>query len=500
MYRVLYIALIIMMGWISIPLQAQKQNSEKRNVIFILSDDHRYDFMGFMNKVPFLKTPNMDRIARDGVHLKNAFVNTSLCSPSRASILTGKYTHKHKIVDNFSPIPDGTVFFPKYLQAAGYKTAFLGKWHMGNHEDDGPREGFDYWASFKGQGTYFAPDLNINGSRTQYPESAYITDVLTDLAKTWITEQSESEQPFFMYLSHKAVHSDFKPAPRHKDKYLNEKPTYPASMAAHSENYKKIPDSLRRWPGRPDWVREQRYSWHGVDYMYNGAIDFDMFFRNYTETLLALDDSIGEVLSVLEEKGLLKNTVVIYMGDNGFSFGEHGLIDKRHAYEESMRVPLLMMCPELFDKGTVVEEMVMNTDIGPTIMDFAGLKTPEYMDGKSFVPLAKGDKVSNWRNQVYYEYFWERTFPQTPTMYSIRTDRYKFTRYYGVWDVNEFFDIQLDPLEVNNLIYSPEHQDQIKMMNTELWNWLEQTNGMQIPLKRIDWPRASNDYRYKGTY
>ncbi len=447
----------------------QQQNQRtKPNVIFILSDDHRYDFMGFMGKPEFLETPNMDRLANEGAHFENAFVTTSLCSPSRASILTGLYTHKHGIVDNQAPMPKGLTFFPQYLQKAGYKTAFMGKWHMG-HESDDPKPGFDKWVSFPGQGVYYDPTFNIDGKHEKV--EGYITDILTDFAVDWL--QQVHDQPFFLYLSHKAVHAMFKPAKRHLGKYDNVKITYPPSMANTEENYR----------GKPRWVREQRNSWHGVDYMYHGQMDFDTFYRRYCETLLAVDESIGRILKTLEQLGIAQNTLVLYMGDNGFSFGEHGLIDKRQMYEESMRVPLLAYAPGMIEPGTKIKHLVQNIDIGPTVLEAAGLEVPEHMDGMSFLPLMQGKDVP-WRDAVFYEYYWERNFPQTPTVHGIRTDRYKYMHYYGIWDIDELYDLQNDPYEMHNLINDPKYQDLIKQLNKRVFDWLEQTGGMCIPLRR----------------
>lgn len=459
----------------AVSLERKNPEQKLRNVIFILSDDHRYDFMGFMPSHPegggkpkFLNTPNMDRLAKNGAHIKNAFVTTSLCSPSRASVLTGMYSHKHGVVDNQSPVPEHNIFFPEYLQKIGYETAMMGKWHMGESSDK-PRKGFTRWVSFRGQGVYNDPVLNIDGEKVE--RKGYISDILTEYAVDWIKEKKDT--PFFLYLSHKAVHSEFEPAVRHKGKYENEKIEYPPSMANTEENYKD----------KPDWVRAQRNSWHGVDYMYHGQMDFDTFYKRYCETLLSVDDSIGEIFKVLEETKLLDSTLIMYMGDNGFCLGEHGLIDKRQMYEESIRVPMMAHCPELIKPGSSLPQMVQNIDVAPTVLDLAGLETPKDMDGKSFLPLLKGKEVK-WRDAIFYEYYWERPFPHTPTVFGIRTDKYKYMRYHGIWDIDELYDIENDPDEMKNLIKLPEYQELIEELANRVYDWLENTKGMQIPIMR----------------
>jgi len=450
------------------------QGAKTPNVIFILSDDHRYDFMGFMGKPEFLKTPGMDKMAGEGAHIQNAFVTTALCSPSRASVLTGMFSHRHGVVDNDSPIPPHNVFFPEYLQQRGYETGFIGKWHMGAESDE-PRKGFDKWISFRGQGVYNDPLLNIDGRQVQH--KGYITDILTGYAVDFIKQKRD--KPFFLYLSHKAVHAEFIPAPRHKGKFEKEKIDYPLTMENTKENF----------ADKPDWVKEQRYGTHGVDFMYEGNLKetFDGFYKRYCETLLALDEGIEKVIDTLEKSDLIKSTVVFYMGDNGFSLGEHGLIDKRHMYEESMRVPLLVYSPGLIKPGIKIPELIQNIDIAPTILELAGIKSPGNMDGRSFVPLLKEEKVS-WRDEVFYEYFWERPFPHTPTVFGVRTKKYKYMTYHGIWDIDELYDIEKDPEERYNLIKDPSHQGLIKDLNKKVYDWLESTDGMQIPLRKdIGW-------------
>ncbi len=467
------------------------------NVIFILTDDHRFDFMGFTGKVPWLETPNLDRLAREGAWFPNAYVTTALCSPSRASILTGLYSHTHTVVDNAAPDPGNLVFFPQYLQEAGYETSFFGKWHMGNHSDE-PQPGFDHWESFRGQGVYYGPTLNINGERVSYDEDTYITDLLTEHAVDWL-ESRDREQPFFMYLSHKAVHSQFEPAARHLGQYEDEAIIYPPSYDTPNYGTPELPSDQEQGEplrGRdfygdrrmPDWVKQQRESWHGVDYMYHGRIDFEEFFHRYTETLMGIDESVGEVMDFLDANGLADDTLVIYMGDNGFSFGEHGLIDKRHFYEESAKVPLLIRWPSRLAGGEPITQLVQNIDIAPTILQAAGLEAPAHMQGASMSPLL--DRVElPWRDRIFYEYYWEMDFPQTPTMFGVRTDRYKYIRYHGIWDTNEFYDLQNDPSEMQNLIDAPEHQERIEGMANEIYQWLESTGGMSIPLKNVVRPK-----------
>jgi N-acetylglucosamine-6-sulfatase len=442
--------------------------AKPRSVVFILADDHRYDAMGFMGH-PIVKTPNMDRIAQNGAHLRNAFVTTALCSPSRASILTGLYAHQHKVVDNNTPVPAGTVYFPQYLQRAGYQTGFFGKWHMGN-DDGGPQPGFEKWVSFRGQGTYLptAEGLNVDGKKV--PQKGYISDELTDYAVEWLKARDKS-RPFFVYLSHKGVHQDFVPAERHKGTLASPRLQPPASQT--------FPPDLEAQ--RPRWVRDQRNSWHGVDYPYNTKLDITEYFQQYAETLRGVDDSIGRVLDYLKSEGLLESTLVIYMGDNGFAFGEHGLIDKRTAYEESMRVPMVMQCPELFSGAKTVDHVVANLDIAPTVLAAAGLQPPPHMMGASMLPLAQGRDVP-WRQELLYEYYWERNFPQTPTVFALRTDRYKFIRYYGVWDIDELFDMQADPAEMNNLAAKPEFAQVAQDMSKRMFALMDESKGMNIPL------------------
>lgn len=450
---------------------------QPQNVIFILSDDHRYDYMGFHPESPdFLQTPGMDRMAEEGAHLANAFVSTSLCSPSRASILTGQYPFRHGVVDNSNEMPEGTPLVSEALREAGYQTGYFGKWHIGHAHDD-PQPGFDRWVSFRGQGVYYDPTLNIDGERRQV--EGYISDLLTDYTLQWL-EEVDRDRPFFAYLSHKAVHAEFEPAERHEGMYADAQLPLPASMKNIEQNY----------AGKPDWVREQRYSWHGVEHMYHGRADHPQSLQEiitrYSESLMGVDESISRVLDWLEENGLAENTLVIYMGDNGFMLGEHGLIDKRQAYEESMRVPMLAWSPGYIEAGSTVGENVMNIDITPTVLDLAGGAMPSEhpVDGQSFLPLLAGEDVDDWRETFVYQYFWENAFPHTPTTYAIRDDRYKYIYYHGVWDTNELYDLQEDPREMHNLIDVPAQQERVRQMREEMFDIFEANGATDVRFRR----------------
>lgn len=427
--------------------------AQQPNIVFILTDDQRYDELGFLN--PVIETPNMDALAAQGVHFENAFVTTSLCSPSRASILTGQMMHNHGVVDNNRPLRDDIELFPTRLQAAGYQTAFVGKWHMGG-EIRQPRDEFDYWVSFPGQGNYYPktafgsiPHLNVNGEET--PQKGYITDELTDYLIEFLATRNP-DKPFFAYLSHKAVHAMFQPAGRHKEQY--------------AKSNIKIGEPPAPEADVPLWVLNQRNSWHGADFPYHSELPLKEFKRQYHRTLSAVDDSVGRIQKWLRSNDLEDNTIVVLMGDNGFLFGEHGLIDKRNAYEESMRVPLLVTAPGIFESGQVISDIVANIDIAPTLLTLAGVNVPVHYDGMSFAHLptystssmeveAQKQRRQAWRETLTYEYYWEFNYPQTPTVFALRSDQYKYIQYHGVWDTEELFDLQADPKETNNLIEDP---------------------------------------------
>ncbi|MCX6374955.1 MAG: sulfatase-like hydrolase/transferase [Armatimonadetes bacterium] len=445
------------------------------NILFILTDDQRYDAMGFMGRPSFLKTPNMDRLAREGAHIRNAFVTTSLCSPSRACFLTGTYAHRHGVVTNEGNDPDPSCpTFPLLLQKAGYETAYVGKWHMAPKAD--PRPGFDYWLSFVGQGVYENPKLNENGRSFQ--AEGYMTDLLTDYAVKWLGRKRE--KPFCMVLAHKAVHGPFTPAARHRDAFPDAEIPEPASFR---DTYEDKPEWMRRAftyglrrnqvvasMDMPTPKKIERKGWNG-----KGMLD-------YYRTILGIDDSIGKVLDTLESTGQLDNTVIVFAGDNGYFVGEHGLGDKRLMFEESIRIPLLVRYPKLVKPGSRVEETVLNIDLAPTLLDLAGAKIPAGMLGCSMAPLLRGRKTRP-RESFLYEYFREAWAAGLPLMLGVRTNRWKYCSYPDMKDIDELYDLQTDPLEMHNLSQDPAHAGKVKEMRAELSRLKKETGypeGVQL--------------------
>lgn len=435
------------------PDTAPAAPDQRPNVIFILVDDQRHDAFGVMT--PGLETPALDRLITEGLHFTNAFVTTSLCSPSRASIMTSQTMRTHGVVDNNSPTPEDFEPFAVLLDSAGYDTAFIGKWHMGN-DDASPKPGFDHWVSFEGQGNYAPVDafgrpslFNVNGE--EVPQQGYITDELTDYALGWL--EGRGSDPYFLFLSHKAVHLPFTPAERHAGQYDGLEIALPQSN-----------DLAGRTGQVPMWLHVQRNSWSGSDFTYYSDRPMRDFQRDYYAALSAVDEGVAKLIGSAAGPGNGRDTVIIYSSDNGFMFGEHGLIDKRAAYEASIRVPLIIHAPERLGEGREVSAIARNIDIAPTILALAGLEAPDHYEGRDL--LAEG--AAN--EPLVYEYYWEFNYPQTPSTFALRDERYKYIQYHGVWDTEELFDLQADPHELHNLIDDPAHLERVVRMRSELFS------------------------------
>jgi arylsulfatase A-like enzyme len=442
------------------------------NIIFVLVDDLRFDGLGFLQ--PQLHTPNLDRMAREGMYFPNTVVTSSLCSPSRATILTGQTARNHLVVDNNHSTEEGLTFFPHYLQQVGYQTGFFGKWHMGD-DTDSPREGFDRWVSFRGQGTYWpttppstvVTQLNVDGAHV--PQRGYITDELTDYALDWLDHGRDQSRPFFLYLSHKAVHSDPLPAPRHVDQYDGVDFPVPASAANTPENNE----------GKPRWVYEQRNTWHGIDFFYNSDVQMGDYLRYYYGALSSVDDSMGRIFAYLQEHDLAQNTIVVFTSDNGFLIGEHGLIDKRNAYQPSVRVPFLVWGPGRIPAGQVNQARLRNLDYAPSFLELAGAQIPQQFEGSSAAGLWTGrTAASDWQpGDFVYEYYWEYNFPHTPTTFAITRGNMKYIQYYGVYDRDELYDLAADPDEMHNLADNPQYAPLKQELRLALYQQLANSDG-----------------------
>jgi N-acetylglucosamine-6-sulfatase len=394
------------------------------NVIFILSDDHRWDAAGFEGH-PFIQTPALDRLAAEGVRFTRAFVTSSLCSPSRASFLTGTTPHRHGVWNNFTPWSDQNRTFLEYLGRAGYRTAFIGKWHMPGRLPD--LRGVDHFVTFthlEGQGAYRDCPLVVDG-REEPSRKPYLAEELTDRALAWI--DANRNAPFALYLSHKNVHAPFTPDTQEAGAYAGE----PVA----------IPGEAQPWSHMTD-----------AQYVHLNPDPLGASLRRYGEAVTSLDRQIGRVLDALDAWGLAEDTFVLYTSDNGYLWGEHGLVDKRWAYEESMRIPFLVRHPAAGHAAAAgVDRLILNVDVAPTLLDLAGLAKPEWMQGSSLLPLLQDPDVP-WRDAVYYAYFFEPPYP-TPTLEAVRTDRHKLVVYEG--RPPQLFDLASDPGERRDRIDDP---------------------------------------------
>lgn len=459
--------------------------ADRPNVVFILTDDQRADTISISGENPFLQTPNIDRLGKEGLYFPNAFCTTSLCSPSRASILGGLYAHSHGVTNNFTDYPLDLPTFPRQLQKAGYETAYIGKYHMGE-EDDSKRPGFDYFVTHKGQGKYFDTEFRFNGGESKVVPG-YYTTVVTDMALDWLKKRSE-DKPFMLFMGHKAPHSFYYPEPKYETAMDEVKVEYPPTAFMLED--------------KPAWFKKRLDTWHGIygplfDYRKNppdrspeGVKAFAEMNRAYWETILSVDDSVGRVYEFLKDKGWLDNTIIIFTADNGILAGEHGMVDKRTMHEPSIRVPLVVRYPGLTppNEPKVIEQQVLTIDFAPTIIELCGAQKLPKVHGRSWAKLAKGES-SDWRDAWYYEYNYEKQFPYTPNVRGIRTDRWKYIRYpHGDGGPDrhmaELYDIKADPDETKNLIKDPRHADLIKRLDAQMHALMKQTDALpdKMPL------------------
>ncbi len=455
--------------------------AESPNVVFVLTDDQRADAVGYHpNSLLGIETPHIDRFAAEGARFDNMFVTTSLCSPSRASFLSGTYTHTHGVYDNFTDYPHELQSFPLLLQKAGYQTAYIGKWHMGEG-DDSRRPGFDYWVTHKGQGKYYDTVFNVNGERKTV--AGYYSDRVTDMALDWLAQKS-SDKPFALVVGHKAPHGPFVPEPRYASLYDHVPYPYPASGFALDD--------------KPDWMKERLSTWHGIygplygfrqnfpDSRPDAVADFERFVRNYVATINSVDDSVGRLYAALERSGELDNTLFIFASDNGFLFGEHGMIDKRTMHEASIRVPLAVRFPPTIEAGTVIQEQVLSLDLAPSVMALTVNQTMDKVQGQSWATLVSGKQVT-WREAWLYEYNYEVQFPYTPNVRGIRKGDWKYVAYpHGdggpLRHMEELYNLVADPMETTNLAQNMANRHKLEEMRNSLAALLTETGADPDPM------------------
>ncbi|MBZ4189896.1 sulfatase [Niabella sp. 3A5MI-3] len=457
--------------------------AQRPNIVLIISDDHAFQAISaYGNKQ--IKTPGIDRLAKEGALFSNAYVTNSLCGPSRASILTGTYSHVNGFKDNVNfnfDFNQGS--FAKVLQTAGYQTAWVGKMHLG----DSIPQGLDYYSILPDQGQYYNPDFIQTGNKTrQY--TGYVTDIITDVAEDWL-EHRDASKPFCLVIGHKATHRTWMPALEDLgryddirfdlpqdfyDDYSTRKAAAVQDMTiaktmrmAHDLKIYEPGDSLAIENSVKRMTAEQKQKWFAYYATIKADLDaqapkgkaltewkFQRYMRDYLATAASLDRNISKTLDYLDEKGLSKNTLVIYMSDQGFYMGEHGWFDKRFMYEESFRTPMVMRFPGVLRPGRVISDYVMNIDLAPTFIEMAGAPVPERMQGRSFLPLLQNKKYAS-RKALYYHYYENGEHSVSPH-FGVRTTRYKLIRFYNKVESWELFDLQKDPRELKNIYEEPE--------------------------------------------
>ena len=409
------------------------QAAERPNLLFIYTDDQRYDAVSVIQKeqgeqarFPWFQTPNMDRLAAEGVRFRNAFVVCSLCAPSRAVNLTGRYNHLNGVASNFRPFPVDNVTHASLLRAAGYTTAYVGKWHMDSQRE---RPGFDHHYSFIAHARYWDPMFIVDGKDT--PTKGWVDDISTNYAIEFMKSQKGSGKPWLLIVGFKSPHGPCEPADRAKERFAGEKA-------------RTVPNLNTPTPYMGTRARSRTVE------PTTGTVPVSL---DYFRCISAADDCLGRLLDALDELGLAKNTIVIYTSDNGYYLGEHGLGDKRSAYDESLRVPFLVRDPRLGAKarGRVVDEMVLNLDLAQSLLDFAGVRAPKEMQGRSWRPLLTGESTA-WRQSWFYEYFAEKQAnTRVPDITGVRTTDAKLIKYPGHDEWTELFDLKNDPYETHNL-------------------------------------------------
>ena len=482
------------------------------NIIFIMTDDHASHAMSCYGS-RINKTPSMDRIASEGARFDNCFCTNSICAPSRATILTGTHTHINGVKTLGDKLDNTLPNMAKMFQKNGYSTAMVGKWHLGQGEKYQPT-GFDFWSVLPHQGDYFDPTMIEMGERQIFP--GYVTDIITDKSLNWL-ENRDKEKPFMLMCHHKAPHRPWLSDDKHRDMYKDEDIPLPDTFFDDYENRSEaakratmrvdrhlssldlkidIPEGFEKMDRLPlpDDIEGLSYTtWEGEEITFSDikelkAWKYQRYIKEYLRCIASVDDNIGRILDWLDENELTENTMVIYTSDQGFFLGDHGWYDKRFMYEESLRMPLIIRYPDKIKAGTVHDEMVLNLDFAQTFLEAAGIDEPDYMQGRSFLPILEGETPEDWRTSMYYRYWMHLAHHNVAAHYGIRTMRYKLIYYYGKalgtsgsidkdtpgeW---ELFDLENDANEMMNIYDNPDYHEVRKQLKAELLKLKDEAN------------------------
>jgi len=486
---------ILMQGCVN----REKNPVSRPNILFIMSDDHAATAISCYGH-SVNRTPNIDRLADEGMRFDDGFCTNAICAPARAVILTGKYSHVNGVVDNRQKFDGSQETFPRILQQNGYQTAMIGKWHLKSHPT-----GFDYWNILRGQGNYYNPDFIEMGEKRKYP--GYVTDIITRLTLDWLN-QRDTTRPFCLMMHHKAPHRTWMPdikninmfdtvdipvPSNYFDDYKNRSSAPGAQkMSIWKDMYPGYDLKLTTGPNTNEIIDDlnlyafkrmtpaQRKGWDSAyrtknnDFYHNPPRDtalalwkYRRYMEDYLSTIESVDQSVGKILDYLDRHGLTKNTIVVYTSDQGFYLGEHGWFDKRFMYEESLKIPLLIRYPREVPPGSISDKMVLNLDFAPTFLDYAGIPVPTDMQGRSMREILSGTSPDGWRNAVYYHYYEYPCEHEVKRHYGIRTRRFKLIHYYYDIDEWELFDLEHDPHEMHSLYGDPEHDttvDRLKQL------------------------------------
>lgn len=459
--------------------------NKRPNVLFIMSDDHAAQAISTYNE-KLVSTNNIDRIANGGMRFDNVYCTNSLCAPSRATILTGKYSHENGVRGLSEHFDNKQQTFPKILQNNGYDTGIIGKWHLGHGESHDPT-GFNYWKIFNDQGEYFDPEM-ITPEGKEVIEG-YATDIITDESIKWLEERNNNN-PFMLMVHHKAPHRPWLPPEKYKDS-LKEMEFKPPET--FNDDYQNRAKAAERAEMRIEDLTEEDVKGTPPDGMSLKEVKnwkFQRYVKDYLRCVLSIDENVGRLLDYLEDRNLTENTIVIYTSDQGFFLGEHGWYDKRFMYEESLKMPFLMKYPKKINPRSSTDEIIINNDFAPTLLDFCGIENIENMQGESFRSIAQGEQTTEWRESFYYRYWEHLTIHNVTAHYGIRTRKYKLIYYYGdpldvigavpkklepEW---ELFDLEQDPYELKNEFHNPGYSDVVTELKDELQRLREKYNDL----------------------